>query len=114
MLVRVRDDRSRELVFGSTPKRVVSLVPSDTLTLCALGCAAALVGRTDYCVLPEDVVSKIPSIGGTKNPRLESILDLSPDLVIANQEENSRKDLENLAAHGVRVYVCFPKKASLW
>jgi ABC-type Fe3+-hydroxamate transport system substrate-binding protein len=51
-------------------------------------------------------------VGGTKNPRVEAILDLTPDLVIANQEENSRGDLERLAANGVRVYVCFPKKVA--
>jgi ABC-type Fe3+-hydroxamate transport system substrate-binding protein len=112
MIHRIRDDRGRELLFGTAAKRVVSLVPSDTFTVCALGCASALVGRTDYCVLPEDVVAKVPSVGGTKNPRVDAILDLSPDLVIANQEENSRGDLERLATAGVRVYVCFPKKVS--
>jgi ABC-type Fe3+-hydroxamate transport system substrate-binding protein len=109
---KVLDDRGRELLLPGPPRRVVSLVPSDTLTVAALGCSAALVGRTDYCELPADVVRQVPSVGGTKNPRIEAILDLSPDLVLANQEENSRADLEALVGHRVRVYVAFPKRVA--
>jgi ABC-type Fe3+-hydroxamate transport system substrate-binding protein len=90
----------------------VSLVPSDTFNVAALGCADALVGRTDYCELPADVVAKLPTIGGTKNPKVDAICDLSPDLVIANQEENTKGDLEALAQRGVKVYVAFPKRAA--
>jgi ABC-type Fe3+-hydroxamate transport system substrate-binding protein len=90
----------------------VSLVPSDTLNVAALGCAGVLVGRTDYCVLPADVVSRLPSVGGTKNPRLDAVSDLAPDLVLANQEENTRGDLEELARRGLRVYVAFPKRVA--
>jgi ABC-type Fe3+-hydroxamate transport system substrate-binding protein len=106
------DDRGRELTFASPPKRVVSLVPSDTLNVAALGCAALLVGRTDYCELPADVTANLPSVGGTKNPRVEAVLDLSPDLVLANQEENTKKDLETLAQRGVKVFVAFPKRVA--
>lgn len=108
--VRVFDDRRRALDFTAPPRRVVSLVPSDTLSVAALGCAGALVGRTDYCELPEDVVAKLPSVGGTKNPRVDDVCALEPDLVIANQEENTRGDLEALAQRGFRVYVAFPKR----
>jgi len=111
-LLRITDDRKRELTFGAAPKRVVSLVPSDTYSVAALGCGSALVGRTDYCELPADVVAKLPSVGGTKNPDLEKIAALEPDLVIANQEENTKSDLEALAFRGIRVYVCFPKRAA--
>jgi ABC-type Fe3+-hydroxamate transport system substrate-binding protein len=109
-IVRIEDDRGRFLDFAAAPRRVVSLVPSDTLNVAALGCADALVGRTDYCELPADVVAKLPSVGGTKNPRVDAICDLSPDLVLANQEENTRGDLEELARRGVRVYVAFPRR----
>ncbi len=112
MLAKVCDDRGRELVFGAPPKRVVSLVPSDTLTVAALGCADGLVGRTDYCVLPDDVARRVPSIGGTKNPRVADIVALEPDLVIGNQEENTKGDLEALAQVGVRVLVAFPKRVA--
>jgi ABC-type Fe3+-hydroxamate transport system substrate-binding protein len=109
---RVLDDRKRALEFSGPLTRVVSLVPSDTLSVAALGCAGALVGRTDYCELPEDVVARLPSVGGTKNPRIDDILRLEPDLVLGNQEENTRSDLEALAQRGVRVYVAFPKRVA--
>jgi ABC-type Fe3+-hydroxamate transport system substrate-binding protein len=110
--LRIQDDMRRELVFGRAPQRVVCLVPSDTYSVAAIGCAGALVGRTDYCELPADVVAKLPSIGGTKNPRVDEILALEPDLVIANQEENTKSDLEALATKGVKVWIAFPKRAA--
>ncbi|HTB76613.1 MAG TPA: helical backbone metal receptor [Polyangiaceae bacterium] len=109
---RVIDDRRRVLEIALPPSRVVSLVPSDTFNVAALGCAGALVGRTDYCDLPAEVVAAVPSVGGTKNPRIEDIVALEPDLVLANQEENSRSDLEGLAQRGVRVYVAFPRRVA--
>ncbi|WP_394823442.1 helical backbone metal receptor [Pendulispora albinea] len=111
-MLKILDDRQREHLFGSAPRRVVSLVPSDTLTVAELGCQGALVGRTDYCELPEEVVAKLPSVGGTKNPKIDAICDLSPDLVIANQEENTRSDLDKLIQRGIRVYVAFPKRVA--
>jgi ABC-type Fe3+-hydroxamate transport system substrate-binding protein len=110
--IRILDDRGRVLDFAQPPRRVVSLVPSDTLNVAALGCAGALVGRTDYCELPEDVVARLPSVGGTKNPRVDAVCDLAPDLVLANQEENTRGDLEELARRGVRVYIAFPRRVA--
>jgi ABC-type Fe3+-hydroxamate transport system substrate-binding protein len=110
--LRITDDYGRLLVFGSAPRRVVSLVPSETLTLFDLGCGGALVGRTDYCELPADGVKSLPSVGGTKNPRIDDILALSPDLVIANQEENTKGDLEKLAQAGARVFISFPRRVA--
>jgi ABC-type Fe3+-hydroxamate transport system substrate-binding protein len=110
--VRVSDDRERALHFGAAPRRVVSLVPSDTWNVAAIGCAASLVGRTDWCELPKDVVAKLPSVGGTKNPRIDDVCDLAPDLVLANQEENTRGDVEELARRGVQVYVAFPRRVA--
>ncbi len=112
MMLTITDDRGRALSFSRAPLRVVSLVPSDTLNVAALGCAGALVGRTDYCELPVDVVAKIPAIGGTKNPRVDDVCALEPDLVLANQEENTRSDLEAIAQRGFRVYVAFPKRVA--
>jgi ABC-type Fe3+-hydroxamate transport system substrate-binding protein len=110
--VRIFDDRQRVLDFTAPPKRVVSLVPSDTLSVAALGCAGTLVGRTDYCELPEDVVARLPSVGGTKNPRVDDVCALDPDLVLANQEENTRRDLEAIAQRGFRVLIAFPKRVA--
>jgi ABC-type Fe3+-hydroxamate transport system substrate-binding protein len=118
VILRIEDDRKRLLTFGDAPRRVVSLVPSDTFSVVALGCAGALVGRTDYCELPSgtafeaDVIARVQTVGGTKNPRIEAIVDLSPDLVIANQEENTKSDLETLAQRGIKVLVAFPKRAA--
>lgn len=112
MLLRIDDDMKRTLTFGAAPRRVVSLVPSDTFSVAALGCGDALVGRTDYCELPAEVAARVPSVGGTKNPRLEAIFDLGPDLVIANKEENTKGDLEKLAQRGVKVLVAFPKRGA--
>jgi ABC-type Fe3+-hydroxamate transport system substrate-binding protein len=78
----------------------------------ALGCAGALVGRTDYCELPADVVARLPAIGGTKNPRIDDVCALEPDLILANQEENTRSDLETLVQRGFRVYVAFPTRVA--
>ncbi len=108
--MRVRDDRGRVIALSAPPARVVSLVPSDTFNVCAVLAASSLVGRTDYCELPADVVRRVPSVGGTKNPRVDDICDLRPDLVIANQEENTKSDLETLAQRGVKVFVSFPKR----
>lgn len=91
------------------PRRIVSLVPSLTETLCALGLAEALVGITVYCVEPREVVAGKTRIGGEKNPDLEKIRRLTPDLVIANIEENLREHVEALRASSIPVWVTYPR-----
>lgn len=91
------------------PQRVISLVPSLTESLFALGLGAALVGRTDYCIHPAEDVRRIPTVGGTKNPNIEQILTLKPDWVLANQEENTPRTVAALQAAGIPVWVSFPK-----
>jgi ABC-type Fe3+-hydroxamate transport system substrate-binding protein len=90
-------------------KRIVSLCPSITETLVAIGALSRLVGVTRYCVRPQGLLWGMPRIGGTKNPDVARILDLRPDLVFANEEENRREDVEVLAAAGVDVDVSFPR-----
>lgn len=106
--LRILDDRQRELVFLRPPRRIVSLVPSDTLNAIALGAGERLVGRTRYCDAPESV----PLIGGTKDVDVDAVARLSPDLILANQEENSRPHLEELARLGLPVFVSFPRTVS--
>jgi iron complex transport system substrate-binding protein len=77
--------------------RIVSLCPSITETLVAFGLAESLVGVTRWCVHPREVTAGIPKVGGTKDPDLEAIRSLRPDLVFANAEENRREDVEALA-----------------
>jgi ABC-type Fe3+-hydroxamate transport system substrate-binding protein len=95
-----------------SPQRIVSLVPSDTYSLVKLGVSDRIVGRTRYCVEPAEIVRSIPEVGGTKNPDVEAILDAGPDLVVANQEENTKKDVERIAAAGVNVLLSFPKRVA--
>src|SRR3954468_2279299 len=103
--LRIFDDRQRELIFLRPPQRIVSLVPSDTLNVVALGAGARLVGRTRYC----DAFSSEAVVGGTKDLDVDAVARLSPDLILANQEENSRQHLEELAQLGLPVLVSFPK-----
>jgi ABC-type Fe3+-hydroxamate transport system substrate-binding protein len=93
----------------SPPRRIVSLVPSTTETLCALGLAEALVGVTVYCREPRDVVATKVRVGGEKNPDLDRIRALAPDLVVANVEENVRADVETLRGWGITVWVTYPR-----
>lgn len=112
MANRIRDDLGRYLVLARPPRRIVSLVPSDTLTLFDLGAGDRVVGRTRYCVDPPDGVAGIPTIGGTKDPDLDAICDLEPDLILANQEENTRKALEQLAQRNQKLFVSFPVRVA--
>ena len=90
------------------PERVVSLVPSLTESLFELGLGVCVVGISDYCIYPKEKLLNIPRVGGTKNARIEDILLLEPDLVIANQDENDRETAEFLKAAGIPVWVTFP------
>lgn len=76
--------------------RIISLVPSLTELLIDLGLIDQLVGRTKFCIHPKEIITSIPKIGGTKNARIKDILNLKPDLVIANKEENTKSDIEAL------------------
>jgi ABC-type Fe3+-hydroxamate transport system substrate-binding protein len=87
----------------------VSLVPSLTETFFALGLAHEIVGVTDFCVHPAEDVAAKPKLGGTKNPDVRAILALRPDLVVANKEENRRRDVEALAAAGAPVFVTYAR-----
>lgn len=91
------------------PRRIVSLIPSTTETLCRLGLAEALAGVTVYCREPADVVRTKPRVGGEKDPDLAKIRALAPDLVIANVEENRREHVETLRAWGIPVWVTYPR-----
>jgi ABC-type Fe3+-hydroxamate transport system substrate-binding protein len=97
------------LDLAQPPRRIVSLVPSITETLCALGLADALVGVTVYCVAPREIVRAKTRIGGEKDPDLAAIRALRPDLVVANVEENVREHVETLRGWGIPVWVTYPR-----
>jgi ABC-type Fe3+-hydroxamate transport system substrate-binding protein len=90
----------------ATPaRRVVSLVPSITEALASVR-REAVVGATDWCTHPADLDSTLESrVRGTKNPNLETIRALRPDVVIANHEENRELDVRRLRESGVEVHV---------
>ena len=96
------DDQGGPVRLPTDVARIVSLVP--TLTE-AVACSAPekLVGATDWCTQPGDL--DVTRVRGTKNPDLEAILRLSPDLVVANAEENRLVDIETLRESGIEVWV---------
>lgn len=110
--IRLRDDRNRDVVLYAPPQRIVSLVPSDTFSLFALGAGDRVVGRTRYCVEPRGAVDAIPVVGGTKDTDVDAVMALEPHLIIANQEENARKPLEELARRGANILVAFPRRVA--
>lgn len=91
--------------------RIVSLCPSITESLVALGLGESLVGVTRYCVHPREELRGIARVGGTKNPDHETIAALSPDLVFCNAEENRTPDIEALARRH-RVDVSHPRRVA--
>jgi len=102
----LRDVRGTLHRFERVPRRVVSLVPSITETLFDLGVGDAVVGITDWCIFPRGL--DLPRVGGTKNPRVDAIRALAPDLVHVNLEENVRRHADEIAAFAP-VFVTEPK-----
>ena len=88
--------------------RIVSLVPSLTELVFWLGAGEQLVGRTRFCTEPVGEAEHVPIVGGTKNPKVERIIGLAPDLVLANKEENRKDDVDALRAAGLDVLVTDP------
>ncbi len=91
--------------------RIVSLCPSITESLVAIGLAERLVGVTRWCVHPREVTTRIRKVGGTKDPDLAAIRALAPDLVFMNAEENRREDVEALARE-LEVDVSHPRRVA--
>jgi ABC-type Fe3+-hydroxamate transport system substrate-binding protein len=87
----------------------VSLVPSLTELCFDLGLDERVAGVTVFCTEPRDRVSRVPKVGREKDPDLERIRALAPDLVLANVEENRRDVVETLRAEGVAVWVVYPR-----
>jgi ABC-type Fe3+-hydroxamate transport system substrate-binding protein len=100
------DDLGAPLPLTGAPRRVVSLVPSLTEAV-AVSAPGLLVGATDYCTHPASL--DVPRVGGSKYPSVERVLALTPDLVLANAEENRPEDVAALRTAGVAVWVTFPR-----
>ncbi len=80
----------------SHPRKIISLVPSLTELLFDLGLEKQIAGRTRFCIHPEEKAERVEIMGGTKNPRLDKIRQVRPDLIIANREENRKEDVSEL------------------
>ncbi len=93
------DQLGTSLVMKESPKRIVCLVPSITEFLVAIGLENSIVGITKFCIHPSHLKNAKEIIGGTKQLQLEKIKQLSPDLIIANKEENTKEDILYLANH---------------
>ncbi len=103
--VTVQDDRQKKIEVPRTPQRIVSLLPSLTETVCALGACSRLVGVDRYSNWPESIKT-LPRMGGGIDPNLESILALRPDLVLA---AGSTRGIERLEALGLTVLRLEPR-----
>jgi ABC-type Fe3+-hydroxamate transport system substrate-binding protein len=100
-----RDDLGDTVTLPVDVTRIVSIVPSLTESI-AVTHRSLIVGATDYCTHPADL--DVPRVRGTKNPDLERIRELAPDVVLANAEENRAVDLDALRASGIAVWVTAP------
>lgn len=94
--------------MSTGPARIVSLVPSITELICALGLADQLVGRTGFCIHPWETVRTIPKVGGTKDVKLEKVRALEPTHVVVNVDENLEQTAEALAGFVPNVVVTHP------
>ncbi|GMQ28328.1 helical backbone metal receptor [Algoriphagus confluentis] len=91
------DQLNRSIFLSDPPKRIISLVPSQTELLVDLGLEDKIIGVTKFCIHPKHLRKCKTVVGGTKNYRFEVIDSLTPDLIIGNKEENDKEGIERLA-----------------
>jgi ABC-type Fe3+-hydroxamate transport system substrate-binding protein len=89
MFCKITDQLDRIIELPALPQRIISLVPSQTELLIDLGLKERLVGVTRFCVHPSGLANEVTVVGGTKKIVKNRILDLQPDLIICNKEENT-------------------------
>ncbi len=92
----ITDQLSRTTKFNFPPKKIISLVPSQSELLWDLDLKSELVGITKFCVHPKEMFQSVKRIGGTKTIKVDEIKKLNPDLIIANKEENQQEQIEEL------------------
>jgi len=96
----IKDQLQRELNIKDVPKRIISLVPSQTELLVSLGLEKNIVGITKFCIHPKYLRKSKTVVGGTKKVHLDKIRALNPDIILCNKEENTREmvlELEKIA-----------------
>ena len=97
MAIRLIDQMGRPVERAAPAKRIVSLVPSQTELLFAIGAGESVVGLTKFCTEPPEKVGDVAKVGGTKKFDFDAIAALKPDLIIGNKEENYLEGIEQLA-----------------
>src|SRR3989475_7855496 len=108
--LRILDDRQRELIFLRPPRRIVSLVPSETQSVLALGAGDRLLGRTRYC----DAPGSVPLVGGTKDVDVDAVARLRPELILANQRsEEHTSELQSQSNLVCRLLLEKKKKTNI-
>lgn len=107
----VTDPTGRQVTIEQTPRRIVSLVPSVTELMYAIGAQDLLVGVTDFCDYPPAARAK-PRVGGMLAPSLETIVALKPDVVIATTDGNREETFTQLERLHVPVYVVHPRSVA--
>ncbi len=95
-MISLKDQIGHLIELDRAPKRIVSLVPSQTELLHDLGLGSSVVGVTKFCIHPRNWKKSKSIIGGTKNVHHDKIASLKPDLIIANKEENTKEDIKKL------------------
>lgn len=95
---KITDMTGRHVLLPGQPKRIVSLVPSQTELLYDMGLDEEVVGITKFCIHPDSWFRSKRRVGGTKTVHRRIIEELQPDLIIANKEENTKEQIEELAS----------------
>ena len=95
-MITITDQTNQQISFKNIPKRIISLVPSQTEYLFSLGLEEEVTGITKFCIHPNDWFRNKTRVGGTKNLKLEQITILRPELIIANKEENVKAQIDEL------------------
>lgn len=95
-MISLEDQIGQQIFLDHPAQRIISLVPSQTELLYHFGLENETIGITKFCIHPESWFRNKTRVGGTKNVNIETVRSLSPDLIIANKEENTKEDIEAL------------------
>jgi ABC-type Fe3+-hydroxamate transport system substrate-binding protein len=90
------DQLQQTIELNAVPKRIISLIPSQSEYLWDLGLQNELVGISKFCIHPKQMFESVARVGGTKQLDIEKIKSLKPDLIIGNKEENVKEQIEEL------------------
>jgi len=107
----VTDQAGRPVTLPAPPRRIVSLVPSVSEILFAVGAEDRLAGVTDFCDWPPAARAK-PSVGGMLSPSLEVLVRLEPDLVVATSDGNREETVTQIERLGIPVYLVRPSRVA--